>query len=148
MNKTIIILFAAIFFLVGCTKEPSFTQKQISAFYVLTGNFQAYEQDEQIAAVLAFGTRYSSPKNIADGKKILFTAHGECSFADSKYSIPDNGYISCYYSLSESANEISFYYKGGMNNNKFIRTYLLSIENVSHIRLEEGGRGLSFERIE
>ena len=138
----------AIFFLAGCKEEPAFTQKQISAFYVLSGNFQAYEQDMQIAAVLSFGTRYNTPKNIADGKNTLFFAHGECSFADSKYKISEKGYIPCYYTLSESADEISFYYKGGVDNNKFIRTYLLSIEDNSHIRLEESGRRLSFERIE
>ena len=148
MNKTILILFVAMFFLVGCGKEPVFTQKQISAFYVLSGNFQAYEQDKQIVAVLSFGSRYSTPKNIADGKNTLFFAHGECSFADSKYKISEKGYNFCYYTLSESANEISFYHKGGVDNNKFIRTYLLTIEDNSHIRLEEGGRRLLFERIE
>ena len=142
------IFLAILFCLAGCEKEPVFTQKQISAFYVLSGNFQAYEQDKQINAVLSFGSRYSTPKNIADGKNTLFFAHGECSFADSKHQISEKGYISCYYTLSESADEISFYHKGGIDNNKFIRTYLLTIEDNSHIRLEENGRRLLFERIE
>ena len=148
MRKIVLILFAALFFFVGCDKERKFTQKQISAFYVLAGNFQAYEQDALVAGILSFGTRYGSPKNIVDGKKSLFFAHGECSFADSKYPISEKGYFSCYYRLSESADAISFYHNGGVDNNKFIRTYSLSIEDNSHIRLEESGRRLLFERIE
>ena len=147
MRKTIFILFAALFFFVGCDKPKSFTQKQMQAFYALTGGFQAYEQDQRVAAVVSFGTRYTAPKNIADGKKTLFVAHGECSFADSRYAISEKGYNTCYYTLSEEADAISFHYKGGENNNKLLREYRFSFQSNDQFALEESGRRLQFERM-
>ncbi len=128
----------------GCKKDPSYTQKQVSAFFTLSGNFQAYSQDAVILAVISFQTRYKTPQVLSDDDLEL---HGECAFSDSHYSIPDPGYISCYYTLSDDADEIFLYYKGGSNSKKLIRSYQMEIRDSDNIHFTNGGRVFKFERV-
>ena len=144
MRKYIYIILLSLFALNGCKKDPSYTQKQISAFFTLSGNFQAYSNGTVILAVVSFQTHYKMPQIPSEED---FEIHGECTFSDSYYAIPDQGYVSCYYALSDNADEIFFYYKGGANNRKLMRSYKMTILDTDNIHLTDGGRVLEFERI-
>ncbi|MDR0367797.1 MAG: hypothetical protein LBH82_01490 [Bacteroidales bacterium] len=143
MKKYIYIFIIGLLVLGGCKKEPTFTQKQVSAFFTLTGEFQAYS-DQVILAVISFQTRYAAPQ-IPSGDDVEL--HGECAFFDSHYDISEQGSIACYYAISDDADEIFFYHKGGNANKKLIRSYKMNIQNEDNVSLSNGGRVLRFERV-
>jgi hypothetical protein len=145
MRKYIFIIILSLFALSGCKKDPSYTQKQITAFFTLSGSFQVYSNDDVIEAVLSFRTRYTAPQ-LLSGKDVY--AHGECAFSDANYAIPDQGYVSCYYALSDNADEIFLYYKGGSNNKELMRSYKMTILDSDNIHFTDGGRVLDFERVD
>ena len=144
MRKYSIVIILSLFALSGCNKNPGFTKKQVNAFFILAGNFQAYSQDAVIVGVISFKERYSAPTELS-GRNVY--AHGECAFSDARYEIPEQGYISCYYALSDDADQIHLYYRGGSNNKKKMRTYGLTIQGNDTLHLTEEGQTLIFERI-
>ena len=144
MRKYIYIIILSLFVLSGCKKDPSFTQKQVTAFFTLSGNFQAYSNDAVIEAVISFQTRYSTPQ-LLSGKDVY--VHGECAFSDADYTIPDQGYTSCYYALSDNADEIFLYHKGGSDSKKLLRSYKMAILDTDNIHFTYEGRILKFERV-
>jgi hypothetical protein len=137
-----------LFIFTSC-EDKRYSNEQRKAFSTLKGNYHSYDAEQKkIFSVLSFIVSYAKPRKIADGKKVLFYAHGECFFSDSQYSIPDKGYIECYYRLSKEANAISFYYKGGANNKKLLRKYALLIEGrEAFVLKEDNGRTLVFEKV-
>jgi len=104
---------------------------------------------EKILAVISFTANYAMPLPLNDDKKkLLFNAHGECFFADSGYPLPEKGSTSCYYVLSERADALSFYYRGGNNDKQFLRQYKLTIQDGNVFYLENSGKLLTFEKME
>lgn len=144
MKKYIYIIGLSLFVLSGCKKDPSYTQKQITAFFTLSGNFQVYSDNAVIESVISFRTRYTAPQ-LLSGKDVY--VHGECAFSDANYTIPDEGYTSCYYALSDNADEIFLYYKGGSDNKELMRSYKMVIQNSDNIHFIDGERVLKFERV-
>ncbi len=148
MRKALFIILLSLFIFTGCKdKDKKYTDAQTKALSELYGNYQAYLDHEKITAVISFTAHYQKPRAMYDGKTLLFYAHGECSFADDKYPIPDVGYILCYYSLSDDADIMYFYYKGGVNNKDQLREYQLYIKSNTVFHLTDGERLLVFEKV-
>jgi hypothetical protein len=146
MKKTVFIILTVLFIFGSC-KDKRYSDEQIKAFFTLTGNYQSYVNEDMIFSVISFMSHYVKPRAIKNGKKVLFYAHGECFFSDYQYYIPDEGYITCYYTLSWEADAISFYYKGGENNHKLMRKYNLYVKNADTFILTDNGRQLLFEKV-
>ncbi|MDR2409433.1 MAG: hypothetical protein LBE13_15135 [Bacteroidales bacterium] len=148
VRRTAFILLTVLFMFTSC-KDKKYSNAQLKAFSTFNGNYHSYvdRDGEMIFAVISFLYHYSKPRQVKSGNKVLFYAHGECFFSDYQYYIPDEGYITCYYSLSYEANSISFYYKGGGNNNQLLRKYGLLIENDDTFILMDNDRRLVFEKV-
>ncbi|MDR0602824.1 MAG: hypothetical protein LBG80_00800 [Bacteroidales bacterium] len=148
MKRTVCIILMGLFMFTSC-KDKKYSDAQLKIFSTLNGNYQSYidRDGEMIFAVISFLYHYSQPRPVKNGKKVLFYAHGECFFSDYQYYIPDEGYITCYYSISREADAISFYYKGGKNNNKLLRKYSLLIKNDEMFILGDNERQLVFEKV-
>ncbi|MDR1459655.1 MAG: hypothetical protein LBI60_05525 [Bacteroidales bacterium] len=145
-KKTIFILALMMLVFTSC-KDKKYSNDQKKIFSTLTGNFHAYVDGEMIFSVISFTVRYSKPRPINKGKKVLFYVHGDCFFSDWKYNIPDKGYIECYYTLSREADAITFYYKTGANDKQLLRKYDLTIRDNNTFALTDNGRMLVFERV-
>ena len=147
MKRILFIITIVLLVFSACEKKKQYSNEQKNALNKLDGNYHAYKGKEMIYAVISFTSSYRMPIPVYEGKKVLFYKHGECFFSDYSYYIPEKGYITCYYSLSENADVISFYYKDGENDKRLLREYGLHIENNDVFTLNDNGRILKFEKV-
>jgi len=150
MKKALCIIVAGIFIFTACEDLlRSYSSEQRNVINTLEGSFHAYMNNEKIIAVMSFlpRTSYITPSSMTDRDGVEFLAHGECFFSDCNYPIPDEGYIPCYYSLSEDANTITLYNKGGVDNKRRLRDYKLHVSSDTVFTLNDNGRLLKFEKV-
>ena len=147
MKRTLFIIAVGLFIFSACEKIEKYSNEQRDALNKLSGSYHAYVGKEMISAVISFTSRYEMPLPVSEGKNVVYYLHGECLFWDYNYYIPDKGYIPCYYSISEKADELSLYYKGGDDNRRLLRTYGLRIETTDVFTLNDNGRIIRFQKI-
>ena len=148
MNRTLFIIIVLLFIVFpACKKTKWYTTEQKNAFKTLDGNYHSYVGNEKISGLMSFMAHYAMPLAVKEGKKISYYLHGECLFWDYNYSIPDVGYIQCYYSLSDNADVLFLYYNGGENDKKLLREYNLYIESKNVFSLVNNGKTLRFEKL-
>ena len=144
MRRILFIVLASLFIFTACETEPKLSSEQQKAQDNLNGNYHAYINQEMILAVVSFTAHYLKPRALDDNKTFI---HGECYYSDSQYPIPEKGYIICYYALSEKADMLSFYYRGGANDKTFLRSYNLYVQDENVFTLTDNGRVLTFEKV-
>jgi hypothetical protein len=148
MKKIVGVIILLLSVCSACKEDRlQYTDAQKDVFPFVEGSFQAYTNNT-IVGVLSFKSHYSDPVAMKDDKeKFLFEAHGECVFSDSRYAIPEEGAISCYYAFSKEADRLYFYYKGGVNTRKLLRSYAFSRSATATLLLTEADRTLEFQKV-
>ncbi len=127
MKKLILLLFLSISFSCTTYNEPIYTEKQQKAFAVFNGLYignPAYGAD-----TLFFFKNYIKPiefygDDYMRGKVWLCTAMGECLHKTGF----DND--SLYYEITDAADHIYFYYKGGKKDKTSYNSYTLNITSI------------------
>jgi len=148
MKRVLFLVLTSLVFFTACKKVEKYTDEQLRALNLLKDNYHAYIEREMIFSVVSFTAYYSTPKAINnENGKLLFYAHGDCYFSDYQYSIPEEGYLICYFSYSKKADAMTFYYKGGTYDKKLLRSYDLYIESQNGFTLKDRGRILTFEKV-
>ena len=149
MRKVLFTILLGVLVFAACKKDSMYTAQQLNVSNRLRGNYHAYVDDRKmIFSVVSFTAHYLKPRAMNDEKdKLLFYAHGECYFSDYQYPIPDKGYIPCYFSYSNKADTMSFYYKGGTSDKLFMRSYKLYLQSADIFTLTDRNRILTFEKV-
>jgi hypothetical protein len=147
MKKVLFIGLMSLFVFTACKdKGPRYSPEQSNVRNNLKGNYHAYiNNHEMIYAVISFTAHYINPRVLDEDAKTFL--HGECYYSDYKYPIPAEGYITCYYALSEKADIMYFYYRGETNDKVFLRSYNLYVQNEDVFTLTDNGRALTFEKV-
>jgi|GEM_PF-3657783 hypothetical protein len=128
----------------GCSKvddavNSPYSESQLKALTMMTGTFNSESTTlDSIMGeytTISFTKTYSEPihfykEDYVDGQVLLFSAHGECTYISTVST------ISCYFNISDDADKLTLYFKGGNGDKKQYSSFNLKIYSADKFYLQ------------